>query len=58
MAEMTGAGGVTRSVTGGFAERDRVERRIDDLVGALERLDGVIAAATDNWRTGRHCGPR
>ncbi|MFD7133333.1 MerR family transcriptional regulator [Streptomyces sp. NPDC059894] len=40
------------------AERDRIDRQIGDLVSTRERLDTVITAATVNWRTGRHCGPR
>jgi DNA-binding transcriptional MerR regulator len=40
------------------AERDRIERRIRDLVTARDRLDTVITNATANWRTGRRCRPR
>lgn len=39
-------------------ERDRIDRRIGDMVSARDRLDTVIGAATANWRTGRHCRPQ
>jgi DNA-binding transcriptional MerR regulator len=40
------------------AERDRIDRQITDLASTLDRLDTVIANATANLRTGRHCHPR
>ncbi|SCK06493.1 DNA-binding transcriptional regulator, MerR family [Streptomyces sp. WMMB 714] len=39
------------------AERDRIDSRIGDLVGARDRLDAVIGAAGANLRTGRSCRP-
>ncbi|MES9540691.1 MULTISPECIES: hypothetical protein [unclassified Actinomadura] len=39
-------------------ERDRIDRQITDLAGTRDRLDTVIANATTNLRTGRHCRPR
>jgi DNA-binding transcriptional MerR regulator len=49
-------GRATPELVGGLAaERDRIDRQIDDLASARERLDAVIAGATANWRTGRRC---
>ncbi|MGS2587436.1 MerR family transcriptional regulator [Streptomyces hebeiensis] len=30
-------------------ERDRIDRQIDDLKGARDRLDGLITEATEDW---------
>jgi DNA-binding transcriptional MerR regulator len=40
------------------AERDRIDRQISDLVSTRDRLDGVIANASANGRTGKHCQPQ
>ena len=40
------------------AERDRIDRQITDLASTRDRLDTVIANATANLRTGRHCRPQ
>ncbi|MEU8118866.1 MerR family transcriptional regulator [Spirillospora sp. NPDC049024] len=40
------------------AERDRIDRQITDLASTRDRLDTVIANATANLRTGRHCNPQ
>ncbi|MEU3895322.1 MerR family transcriptional regulator [Streptomyces sp. NPDC045251] len=37
------------------AERERVDRRITDLLHARDRLDSVMTAATANLRTGASC---
>jgi hypothetical protein len=37
------------------AERDRLDRRIGDLVRARGRLDSVISGASSNMRTGAAC---
>ncbi|MEU7158212.1 MerR family transcriptional regulator [Streptomyces chrestomyceticus] len=37
------------------AEQDHIDSRISDLVDARDRLSTVIAAATENWRTGQRC---
>ncbi|WP_314172107.1 MerR family transcriptional regulator [Streptomyces winkii] len=37
------------------AERDRIDGQITELVGARDRLDSVITAATSNLLTGRPC---
>ncbi|RSS28159.1 MerR family transcriptional regulator [Streptomyces sp. WAC08452] len=37
------------------AERERVDRRITDLLHARDRLDSVLTAATANLRTGAAC---
>jgi DNA-binding transcriptional MerR regulator len=39
------------------AERDRIGRQISDLMSTRDRLDGVIANAGANWRTGKRCQP-
>nr|BFE29991.1 MerR family transcriptional regulator [Actinomadura rugatobispora] len=39
-------------------ERDRIDSRIGDLVGARDRLDTLITTATANWRTGHRCRPQ
>lgn len=39
------------------AERDRINRRITDLVSTRGRLESVISNATESWRTGRPCRP-
>ncbi|MET7323130.1 MerR family transcriptional regulator [Streptomyces sp. NPDC005549] len=36
-------------------ERERVEGRITELVGARDRLDSVITGAASNLNTGRPC---
>jgi DNA-binding transcriptional MerR regulator len=36
-------------------ERDRIDKQITGLVSARDRLDTVIANATVNWQTGKHC---
>ena len=40
------------------AERDRIDRQIGELASARDRLGTVIAHATTNVRTGKHCRPR
>ncbi|RKS08642.1 DNA-binding transcriptional MerR regulator [Nocardiopsis sp. Huas11] len=37
------------------AERERIERRIVDLMRVRDRLDSVTASATDNMLTGTSC---
>ncbi|MFF1699844.1 MerR family transcriptional regulator [Streptomyces sp. NPDC058257] len=38
-------------------ERDHIDQRITDLTHARNRLDSVVAAATDNLVAGRSCRP-
>ena len=37
------------------AERDRIDKRISDLVNTRDRLDAAIAIATDSRKLGRPC---
>ncbi len=37
------------------AEREKLDRRIGDLVGTRDRLDAIIAASTESWQTGVPC---
>lgn len=38
-------------------EREQIERRMDELAQARDRLDAVIAGASGNLRTGASCRP-
>ncbi|MFD7663579.1 MerR family transcriptional regulator [Streptomyces sp. NPDC059788] len=39
-------------------ERERIDRQIGDLVGTRDRLDEIIAASTESWRSGVPCHPQ
>jgi DNA-binding transcriptional MerR regulator len=40
-----------------LAERDRINGQIDELAGARDKLDVIIAGATETLHSGRPCGP-
>ena len=49
-------GDATPELLDGLAvERDRIDRHIEDLVSARNRLSAVMAAAGKNLRTGQRC---